>query len=260
MEKEGLFVGLIPDGNRSWAKAKFNTKDLTYEHLLDAYNAGANSVKKIIETARDMRMKVFATWGLSTKNMSSRNSIEKQVLFATFEKFLLELRDEWMDKPENKDVRLVHMGRKDRLLEQAPTVSDLLFDVTNYTRERSGMILALGLDYDGFDEETRAQKNHSNAYGDPLGWKQWLDIPAEVHDLRGWDENGHLLHPVNLILRTKTEGDLLFRDNEYLHPYRHETRQEEIGVFLPDLTPELFTEKIERYRREKAGGKMKMGK
>lgn len=263
MEKDGLFVGLIPDGNRSWAKKKYATKELSHAQLFEAYEAGANAVKKVIETARDLRLKVIATWGLSTKNMSGRNGLEKQVLFATFEKFLQELRDEWMDKPENKDVRLVHMGRKDRLSKEAKNVADLLFDVTYSTRKRTGMILALGLDYDGVDEETRAH-GYSDRFtrrSTPVNsWKDWLDLPAEVEELRGWDEEGHLLHPVNLILRTRTEGDLLFRDNEYLHAYRHETRLVDVPVFLPDLTSDLFAQQVERYTKEKSDGKMKMGK
>ncbi len=253
MAKKGLFVGLIPDGNRSWEKEQKGLSELSQEHLLEAYDHGAQAVKRIVEAARDARLGIFATWGLSTKNLDARDSVQKQVLFQTFERFLKELRDEWMDKPQNKAVRMVHMGRLSRLMDQAPHVVDLLADVVDHTRDRSGMILALGLDYDGLDEEKRARELwEQNKYaGGREGWKFYLDLPLQVPEMRELDRKDDLSTPVHLILRTRTAGVSLFHDNEYLHAYRNETRLERVDAFLPQLTPELFRSHLEAYQNEK---------
>lgn len=254
MVKEGYFVGLIPDGNRSWEREQVGREHLSYTDLLNAYDQGAQAVKRIIEWVRDdERIGIFVPWGLSVDNFDKRDVVQKEVLFRTFERFLRELRDEWMDKPENKDVRFVHMGRLVRLTESAPEVAELLAELTHHTRNRTGMVLAVALDYNGLDEGTRAHHLWAvNGYdGDYVsGWKYHLDLPRQIPELRVLDDDKNLTTHAHLILRTKTAEATIPHDNEFLHPYLKETRHDLIDVYLPALTPELFAQKFEAFLSE----------
>lgn len=254
MLKEGLFVGLIPDGNRSWERQRVGTQILTHDQLLEAYDCGAEAVKRIIEAARDDgKISILALWGLSMNNLDSRGLLEKRVLFDTYDRFLKELRDEWMDRQENRSVRLVHMGRLMRLMEQAPETVDLLAELIEHTRERTGMIIALCLDYDGHDEEHRALQlwQQSNYAGGIEERYLYLDLPRQVQALRTIGKNSRLATSVNLMLRTNTEDAEFDHYNEFLHAYQNETRVKTLDVFMPDFTADMFREKIARYRSEK---------
>src|SRR3989338_1381206 len=103
-ESKKLYVGLIPDGNRRWAKAKGLS-------AIKGHEAGTESVKKIFECARDMQIiRILAAWGLSRKNIEKRPTLQITGLYGLLESTLKDLRDNWMDKTENRDVRLVHLG------------------------------------------------------------------------------------------------------------------------------------------------------
>lgn len=249
---ENTFVGLIADGNRTWAleHSQRESKDqLTPDELYAAYRKGGERVKEVAERARTEGIRIFAAWGGSTKNLTKRPKRELGVLHSIYEHFLTELRDEWMNKEGNEDVRFVHMGRTERIALHAPQVMELIREIDEHTRNRTGMVMAVGLDYDGRDEQERAIHRWAiRGYQcDPQGWLHHLDLPRQ----------GVPYRHVNLILRTglRPPEDSVY-DNEYLHSYQNETRVRVCRVCLPDLTADLFSQELQKYRSEtKKGGK-----
>lgn len=245
-------VGLIADGNRTWALRHFEkeSKDqLTPDELYAAYRKGGERVKEVAERAREEGAAIFAAWGGSMKNLSGRPKREIGILHSIYEHFLTELRDVWMDKEGNRDVRFVHMGRTERVQQYAPQVMALIREIDEHTRQRTGMVMVVCLDYDGLDERDRAVQQWTTHGGknSPRGWLDHLDLPRQ----------GVKFRPVNLILRTSVDpSDDSVYDNEYLHSYQNETRVRACRVCLPDFTADLFSQELQKYRSEtKKGGK-----
>ena len=243
---ENMFVGLIADGNRTWALEHFQkeSKDqLTSDELYEAYHLGGERVKQAAERAREEGVAIFSAWGGSMKNLSGRPKREVGVLHAIYEHFLTELRDVWMDKEGNRDVRFVHMGRTERIQHYAPQVMTLIREIDEHTRQRAGMVMAVCLDYDGLDERDRAIQQWAQQGGknSPAGWLEHLDLPRQ----------GVKFQPVNLILRTSVDPPKnSVYDNEYLHSYQNETRVRACKACLPDFTADMFSGELAKYRAE----------
>lgn len=239
MEKRGPSVGFISNGNRTWAKREYHTDTPTVDQYLEAYFKGSERIKGVIEVARDEGFSLIAPWGLSDKNITNRPEHEKQCLYQVFEHYLIDLRDNFLHRPENANVCFRHIGRRDRLLAEAPHIIKLIDEITEQTRERIGLIVAVALDYGGRDDQHRAMKLWFEA-GCPNGSdgvKDFLDLPKQG--------------AIDLIIRTGHKEGEAVRTNEYLWPYIDETRIIVSTCLLPDYTKELFKADIERFRAEK---------
>ena len=243
-EQQGLFVGLIPDGNRRWAGKQGVS-------VIEGHEAGAERVKKIFERARDETIiRIIAAWGLSCKNLEKRPPDQLEGLYALIESTLVDLRDHWMDRPENKNVRMVHMGRRDRLKENVGgrEVLSRLDEIAMHTRDRTGMIIALCLDYDGNNERKRAIEmwRACGALGDGDDFLQYLDLPRQRIPFQR----------VDLVIRTGEDGmdengDGHHHNNEFLHEYRDDTEDAPHKILLPDYTPDHFSADLRNFLRTK---------
>ena len=243
-ESKGLFVGLIPDGNRRWAMRN----DLS---AIQGHKAGAERVKRNFESARDVTIiRILAAWGLSCKNIANRPHDQLTGLYILIEATLKDLRDNWMDCLENQAIRMVHMGRRDRMGNDADgrEVLSRLDEIAEHTRDRTGMIIALCLDYDGKDERKRANElwRANGALGDGDGFLQYLDLPQQ----------GIPFQRADLVIRTGEDGvdengDGPHHNNEFLHEYRDDTEDVPHGILLPDYTPDLFSADLKNFLRTK---------
>jgi len=226
-----LFVGLIPDGNRRWER----------EHKKipgTGHREGAQRVKEVITAFRDNAYThILAVWGLSCKNLEQREPAEQELLYVLMEEFLTDLKDNWMDEEENLDVRLLHMGQTDRMLAHAygKKVVEVLNTVTEHTRDRTGKVVALCLDYDNKSEDARARGMWwvTESKG-PI--QQHLDLPRQ----------GVPYQPVNLIIRTGSDP-VVQHDNEFLLGYRDETRQIHHPYYMPDFYGDSFNADVDEY-------------
>lgn len=239
------FVGLICDGNRRDEVERVNEQegraltiaDLLPEQLYEAYRLGADAVKKVIERAREEALGVIAVWGMSDKNMEQRPPHQKHILYRIFEEFLVDLRDNWMDRRENSEVRLVHMGKMNHLQEEAPRVKNLLTDIAWHTRQRTDMVVAVCLDYGGKDEQKRATAIWE-ATGHKGAVENRLDLPLL----------GIPYRPLDLRIRTG-ETTRLKHPNAFLHPYEDdETREAYHATYLPGYTADMFSADLQEYR------------
>lgn len=249
--EKGEWLEVTCDGNRRYeldvlknAGMTLSTPDLNYDQMYAAYKAGGEATKRIIEVARDQMIGLIAVWTWSTSNWD-RPKHHADAVFKVTTEFLMDLRDNWIDRSENADVRLVHMGRREQLLRDAPDMMTLFDEICAYTRERRGMVVALMMDYSGPDEEARARALHLEAEGRGT-FEDCLDLPLA----------GVPYHEVDLRIRTG-ETTRIKHTNGVMSGYsRMKTRDIFRDQMLPEYTPALVLEDIEEFRvTEQRNGK-----
>ncbi len=237
---EGLWVELTCDGNRRFEAAMLEQQSqqvaptaLDEEQAYECYKAGGEASKRIIETARDARVGMMALWAWSTKNWS-RPPHQTRAVFRVMQEFLDDLEENWIDLPENSDVRLVHMGRTERLHVEQSQVMEVLNRIVQYTKDRTGMVVALLLDYAGPDEDKRARQLWKES-GCAGAFEDHLDLPRAGVSYRELD------------LRIRTgEDERMKHLNAVMRPYEGmETRDAFHEEFLPQYTPALFRQDLD---------------
>ena len=232
MQKTGLFIGLIPDGNR---RAVGND----VSRYAEAYRNGAESVSAMLKSVvQDERVRIFTAWGLSDDNIRKRNPFELEILNGLIAEYLEQL-DRDMQTPEYEGVRVVHLGNE-RLLQD--DVRDRLDTVVARTRERQEKIFGMCLGYGGAEELERAsnrKSEHVRMRGSAPALQQFLDIPFR----------GNMpFTPVDMIVRTGTEGRAY--TSAYLTGYQTGSTEElYIPKLLPDTTPEDLAAAIDAYEK-----------
>jgi|GEM_PF-5287895 len=243
---EGVFAAIICDGNRRDESELIHQEqglvlpptEFDQETLYNAYQRGGKAIRDIVECARDQSVGILAAWAWSTKNMERRSEHERKAVFRVIQEFVLDLEENWMNLPENNDVRLVHMGRQERLNEADPGMMHIVNRVCKDTRGRTGMVVALCMDYGGPDETKRAKTMWRQAgyYGE---LEDYLDLPRQ----------GVPYRPMDLRIRTG-ETDRAKHLNAYLHPYEgEETREIFHELYLPGYTPNLFINDLQELNR-----------
>lgn len=144
MQKENIpvHIGIIPDGNRRWAKAKGLIPSYGHEKSAEIKN-----ILSLFEEARKLKIKFISIWGFSTENWK-REKREVDKLFEIFFRLVDEL-EEYLHKHK---IRFRHFGRKDRL----PTkLIEKMKDIEKKTEKYSDFNVNLLLDYGGRDEIVR---------------------------------------------------------------------------------------------------------
>ena len=136
-------VAVILDGNRRWARARGLAPS-------DGHKAGYKALKGVIDASRQLGIHTFTIWGFSTENWD-RPEPEVGKIMRLVGRAIQEMSDEAM----REGVRLVHLGRKDRIPRQ---LADLITKVEKKTHNNKKHILNLALDYGGRDEILRAVK------------------------------------------------------------------------------------------------------
>ncbi len=149
MTSDQLHIAIIPDGNRRWAR----------KLLLKPWDGH----KKAVENFRtltdwcsdDPRVGVMTVWCFSTENWK-RDPKEIAMLMQMLEDYLAKEREVFV----KKNTKFVHSGRKDRI---PASLAKLIEEVEEETKNQTGLILNLALDYGGKDEIVRAIKKASEA-------------------------------------------------------------------------------------------------
>ncbi|OGK30089.1 di-trans,poly-cis-decaprenylcistransferase [Candidatus Roizmanbacteria bacterium RIFCSPHIGHO2_12_FULL_33_9] len=140
-------VAIIPDGNRRWAKGKSLP---TFE----GHRRGFEIMRNIGRRARELGIKILTVWAFSTENWN-RSKEEIEYLMDIYESWVdLHLEDAMKDK-----VRIIHMGRKDRIRD---SLRKKLESAELKTKNFSKFYLCIALDYGGKDEIIRAVKSIKN--------------------------------------------------------------------------------------------------
>jgi undecaprenyl diphosphate synthase len=138
-------VAIIMDGNRRWATAHGLPK-------LIGHTKGAEGAKRVVRRASDRGVQYITLWALSTENVKERNSQEVNHLFS-----LLENLVQYLGELLDNGVRFRVIGDIDTIPTSAQRT---LRDIVERTRENTGIVLTLAINYGGRDEIVRLIKRY----------------------------------------------------------------------------------------------------
>jgi len=223
-------VAIVPDGNRRWARAR-------KIHTLEGHKAGFDNAVTLGRTCRDWGIHTITLWGFSTENWD-REKKEVSYLMKLYEKLI----DDYLKEAMRDEVRIFHLGRKDRL---PKNLLNKLKHAEDKTKNFTRYVINIAIDYGGRDEILRAVK------GMVRDRVKEEDIDSDL--LSSYlDTNGQPYPNVDLMIRTsgeqRTSGFLLWQSeyNEYYFADCH----------FPDFGPEKLKEAVLDYsrRRRRFGG------
>jgi len=103
-------VAIIMDGNGRWAEKR-------HEPRLFGHKAGADSVRDVVEAARELGIKVLTLYAFSSENWN-RPAREVSGLMTILKKFLVSE----LSRMQKNDIRLSCIGDLDRLPAEVRTV------------------------------------------------------------------------------------------------------------------------------------------
>ena len=220
-------VGIIPDGNRRWAKRRGLPPWKGHEE-------GVKRFEEIMDAAFDMGIEFLTFYGFSLKNFQ-RSDVEKRAIFNIMRMNLPKLER----KAHEKGVRVIFPGRKELF---PPDIGEKLKKIEEKTAERERTLLIL-FGYDGEDEIKRAAAKFARAFKEGKAgitdFERFLDIPPTIPKM-------------DLVIRTSGEQRISG------FPLMHISYAELYfsPKFWPDFTVEDFERAIEEYKkRERRFGK-----
>jgi len=134
-------VAIIMDGNGRWAEKR-------NEPRLFGHKAGAESVRDIVEAARELGIEVLTLYAFSSENWN-RPVQEVSGLMMILKKFLISE----LSRMQKNGIRLSCIGEMEKL---PLGVRETLLDSITTTSSNTEMVLNLALSYGARDEITRA--------------------------------------------------------------------------------------------------------
>ncbi len=143
MKKGPKHVAIIMDGNGRWAK-------LQGKNRVSGHRQGAKSVREIVEEAAKREVQYLTLFTFSTDNWS-RPKDEVSLLM----KLLVNSLRKEFNKLIQNNIRLQAVGA---LNELSSAVKEELDYVIEKTKNNTGLVLSLALNYGGKEELTEAMK------------------------------------------------------------------------------------------------------
>lgn len=166
-------IALIPDGHRRWAR----------QHSLSTAQGHATGLLHVlpplVERLFRSGVHTFTVWILSTENWA-RDTDELDHLMHITAGFLL--RDV-MDLAQRLDVRVCHLGRKDRISWE---LRKALEQVEDATSKHGSHVYNIAIDYGGKDELNRAAERMAMALcqgrsSSEVSISDFLDTAGQPH-------------------------------------------------------------------------------
>ena len=143
MNKLPKHVAIIMDGNGRWANLQGKNRVSGHQH-------GAKSVREVVEEAVKMEIEFLTLYAFSTDNWSR----PKEEVSLLMKLLVNSLKKEFKRLIKN-NIRLQSIGNMDGL---PNTVKEELTYVIEKTKNNTGMVLTLALNYGGKEELTAAVK------------------------------------------------------------------------------------------------------
>ena len=216
-------VAIIMDGNGRWAKQRHLPRAMGHQK-------GVEAVRRLLRGARDLGLDALTLYAFSTENWR-RPEDEISDLMALMKRFILSDLDEMA----GNNIRLHIIG--DYSAFKADVV-ELIEGALARTRDNTGTILAVALNYGAQDEIARAaSKAAAKGAITPQAIEAELDTAV--------------LPPLDLLIRTSGEvrlSNFLLWQAAYAELWFTE-------VLWPDFTPGHLAEALEEFaRRERRYG------
>lgn len=232
-----MHIGVIPDGNRRWAR-KMGLS------IMEAYRIGSNKVEEFLEWSLDFGIRIVTVYVLSTENFLGRSKFELELLYSLLKEKLIKVR---MDERIHRNrVRVRVIGRTWLLPEDIRREIEL---TERATKDYSDHYLNLAVVYGGRQELIDAvRKLIVDFNSGKLGMND-INEDTLFNYLYLNDEP----HPEpDLVIRTGGE----YRLSNFL---LYETAYSEIYVlnkYWPEITKEDLKQALDEYaRRERRFGR-----
>ena len=227
-------IAIIMDGNGRWAKQRGKAR-------ISGHREGSESVRAIIDTCARMEVKAVTLYAFSTENWK-RPKNEVSGLMSMLKRVL----KRELNTLHNNNIRFQAIGH---LYGLAPDVQAELAAATEFTRENTGMVLSVALNYGGRAEIVHAAKlavQELERRNDVIDHLTEADIERNLYT-RGLPE-------VDLMIRTSGE----FRISNFL---LWQLAYSEIYVtptLFPDFRrPQIFEAIIDYQKRDRRYGGIK---
>ena len=141
-------VAIIMDGNGRWAKKRRLPR-------FAGHNAGSENVHPVVKIFADYGVKYLTLYMFSTENWN-RPGIEVRGLLTLLARKI----DQETQAFHQENIRLVHLGRLDRLSQK---LRKKIKAAVELTKNNTGLTLCLAFDYGGRDEIVQAAQNITGA-------------------------------------------------------------------------------------------------
>ena len=214
-------VAIIMDGNGRWAEERGLSRPAGHE-------AGGKNIRRVVKILADHGIKHLTLYMFSTENWNRPRAEVTGLL-----DFLGRTIDQETQASGQEDIRLVHLGRLDRLPQK---LREKVKAAVELTKNNAGLTLCLAFDYGGRDEIVQAARRIIEA-----------GIPGPNIDESVFA--GHLysagIPDPDLVIRTGGErrlSNFLLWQIAYSELYF-------TGVLWPDFGEEDVVEALSEYKR-----------
>ncbi len=213
-----MHIGIIMDGNGRWAKKRGMPRNV-------GHRAGAEVLKKITTYADEIGIKAITAYTFSTENWK-RPQAEIDGIMALLREYLLDYKKNLGDK--NAVIKVI--GDRSVLDED---IIELMAKTEEFTKNNTGVVLCLAINYGGQDEIVRAVnkliENGEEVNSENIGKKLYTsDLP-----------------PVDLIIRPSGEkrlSNFLLWQSAYAEFWYDD-------ILWPDFSIEKFNEAIMDFQK-----------
>lgn len=137
-------IAIIMDGNGRWAKKRFLPRTA-------GHREGVERVSEIVEAASDLNVQCLSLYAFSTENWKR----PKEEIDALMNLLILYINRE-LDRIHKNNIKMRVMGDVSKL---PKNVAEKVQMAIEKTKDNTGMVLNIGLNYGGRDEIVRAVKN-----------------------------------------------------------------------------------------------------
>ncbi len=185
MNKLPKHVAIIMDGNGRWA-------NLQGKNRVSGHQQGAKSVREVVEEAVKMEIEFLTLYAFSTDNWSR----PKEEVSLLMKLLVNSLKKEFKRLTKN-NIRLQSIGNMDGL--PNPVKEELTY-VIEKTKNNTGMVLTLALNYGGKEELTAAVKAIAFKVKNSIISPEKVDQSTIIEHL--YTQN---LPAVDLLIRTSGE-------------------------------------------------------
>ncbi len=139
---QGLHIGFIMDGNGRWAKKRGLPRNM-------GHSKGAQVFQDMVKYCKQLGVQAVTFYAFSTENWK-RPQDEVDAIMKLLKEYLLRAFDY-----KKEDNRIIVLGDRTVL---TPEIQQLIFEIEDGTKQNTGMIINVGINYGGREEITHAAR------------------------------------------------------------------------------------------------------
>lgn len=218
-------IAIIMDGNRRWAKKRMLPVKLGHKE-------GAETLKKVVRYANKLGIEYVTVYAFSTENWK-REQEEVDALMSLLETYL----DDFAKEADTENIVIRVLGRRKELSERLLQKID---QTVERTKNNTGTIFSIALNYGGRDEIVTAIKNIAEDVKDNK-----VDIDSITEELVSDYMYTKNMPDPDLMIRTSGE----LRTSNFLPWQLVYSEFLFLDKYWPDFSEEDIDEAVEVYRK-----------